>query len=213
MLSGELFNGPPRSSSPERSPSPDAGWHDDEISPEAKERMEKGYDFDSDDEKRAAYKAREGQEESIGMGPGRTGVKGVIRDRDEAEGLEREKRAREVGELQKKMEKSHLGGKTFLEEEREKAALGLDEKLDELVVKEQEAEERRKDVFGRKKEGKFGHLREVGVKGFVDAVEKEERGIWVVVHIYEPVRDIFHSFDLSVAQIVYIVSRKMLPCR
>jgi hypothetical protein len=196
VLSGELFNGPQRSSSPERSPSPDAGWHDDEISPEAKEHLEKGYDYDSDDERRDASKAQASQSESIGMGPGRTGVKGVIRDRNEAEGLERDKRAREVGEMQKKLEKSHLGGKTFLEEEREKAALGLDEKVDELIFKEQAAAEERQDVFGRSKEGKFGHLREVGVKGFVGAVEKEERGVWVVVHIYESVRDNSQSFDL-----------------
>lgn len=204
MLSGELFNGPERSSSPARSPSPDAGWHDDEITPEAKRRQEQGYDYDSDDARRDASKAQEPQNESIGMGPGRTGVKGVIRDRNEAEGLEKEKRAREFEEMQKKMEKSHLGGKTFLEEEREKAALGLDGKVDELVIKEQEAEERRKDVFGRQKEGRFGHLREVGVKGFVSAVEKEERGVWVVVHLYESVRPPFKIFHISTYSLNHI---------
>ncbi|KAF9469265.1 thioredoxin-like protein [Collybia nuda] len=201
VLSGELFNGPPRSSSPERSPSPDAGWHDDEMLPEARERMENGFDYDSDGERRAIYKAQESRDESIGMGPGRTGVKGVIRDRAEAEGLQREKKAREVDEMQKLMEKSHLGGKTFLEEEREKAALGLEGKLDRLVIKEQDAEQRRKDVFGRKKEGRFGHLREVGVKGFVDAVEKEERGIWVVVHIYEPSLERCYVVDETLARL------------
>lgn len=119
------------------------------------------------------------------MGPGRTGVKGVIRDRNEAEVLEREKREREVSEVQQRLEKSHLGGKTFLEEEREK---GSDEKLDELVLKEREASaERRQDMFGRTREGRFGHLREVGVKGFLGAVEKEDRNVWVVVHLYDSV--------------------------
>ena len=58
-------------------------------------------------------------EGSIGMGPGRTGVKGVIRDRDEANTRARETRAREIKELNQRMEKASLGGKTFLEEERE----------------------------------------------------------------------------------------------
>ena len=59
------------------------------------------------------------------MGPGRTGVKGVIRDRDEAAELVREKRAREAEEMRAKMEAASLGGKTFLEEEREKACFSL----------------------------------------------------------------------------------------
>jgi hypothetical protein len=126
------------------------------------------------------------------MGPGRTGVKGVIRDRDEALSRERESQRREVEELHRKLEKSNLGGKTYLEEEREKA---LDPhyngKVDELVLKEQERELLRelrgekRDMFGRRRDGRFGHLREVGVEGFVDSVE-EERGIWVLVHIYDP---------------------------
>jgi hypothetical protein len=48
-------------------------------------------------------------------------------------------------------------------------------------------DEEKTDMFGRKKDGRFGHLREVGVQGFVDAVEQEEKGVWVVVHLYEPV--------------------------
>lgn len=183
VLSGELFNGPSRSSSPARSASPDAGWHDDDLA-------NAGLDYDSDTQRRLeSEKGTQG--ESIGMGPGRTGVKGVIRDRNEAEGLERGKRARELSEMRTQMEKTNLGGKTFLEEEREKS--GLEGKVDDLVLKEREKEkgkelEERRDMFGRKREGRFGHLREVGVKGFVGAVEKEERGVWVVVHLYEPVR-------------------------
>jgi hypothetical protein len=48
----------------------------------------------------------------------------------------------------------------------------------------------RRDVWGDKK-GKFGHLREVGVQGFVASVEKEDRGTWVVVHLYESVSLLF----------------------
>jgi hypothetical protein len=98
-----------------------------------------------------------------------------------------------VDEMQRRLEKSHLGGKSFLEEEREKAAMGLG-KVDPLVMKELEAaKERRKDIFGREKDRRFGHLREVGFKGFVAAVE-EERAVWVVVHIYEPVNPILRAF-------------------
>lgn len=122
------------------------------------------------------------------MGPGRTGVKGVIRDRDEAAEIRREKKAREMEELRKKMEASSLGGKTFLEDERERAAKG--EKVDGLVLKELEKKERKQDVFGRKREGKFGHLREVGFKGFLGAVENEDKTVWVVVHLYDPVSHI-----------------------
>ena len=171
MLSGELFNGTLRSSSPERSPSPDAGWHDEKLTSE-------GHDTPD----RNATNAQESRTESIGMGPGRTGVKGVIRDRNESERIDREKRDRDVREIQKRMEKSSLGGKTFLEEEREK---GLNEKVDEMVLKEREAV--RQDVFGQKKEGRFGHLREVGVKGFVAAVEEESPGVSVIVHLYDSV--------------------------
>jgi len=192
VLSGELFNEPPGSSSPPRSPSPDAGWHDEDLnlSDDADDA-----DYDSDTARRKAFdaqlNAQEKQQDSIGMEPGRTGVKGVIRDREDAEGLRRDRRAKEMEDLRKRMEKSGLGGKTYLEEERERASLGV-EKVDALVLNEREKEkatraEARKDVFGRKREGRFGHLREVGVKGFLTAVESEERGVWVVVHLYEPV--------------------------
>lgn len=123
------------------------------------------------------------------MGPGRTGVKGVIRDRDEAAATQREKKKVETEEIRKKMEAANLGGKTFLEEERDKAAKG--EKADELVMREKEKAQEKRDVFGQKREGRFGHLREVGLKGFLGAVEKEDNGIWVVVHLYDSVRYYF----------------------
>lgn len=123
------------------------------------------------------------QRDSVGMGPGRTGVKGVLRDRDEAQGLARDKRIAEIAELNKKMEKASLGGKTFLEEEREREIHRLMMEGSSGKVQNDEKE----DIFGRTKGSRFGHLREVGVQGFVSAVEQEERGVWVVVHLYEPV--------------------------
>ncbi|KAJ3756513.1 thioredoxin-like protein, partial [Lentinula raphanica] len=201
VLSGELFNGPERSLSPARSvsPSSDPGWHDEDL-----QNFNDGHKPPSDT-------AQDQHQESIGMGPGRTGVKGVIRDRDEAEEINRQRRIHEMDDLRQKMERGNLGGKTFLEEEREK---GGEEKVDELVVKEREKEKERRDVFGRPREGKFGHLREVDVHNFLNAVEKEERGVWVVVHLYEPSLDRCFLLDDNLAQLARVYpDTKFLRCR
>ena len=66
--------------------------------------------------------------------------------------------------------------KTFLEEEREqeieKRLREGPTRIDGLVDDEEKT-----DAFGRVKAGRFGHLWEVGIGGFVDVVEKEERGV------------------------------------
>jgi hypothetical protein len=145
------------------------------------------------------------------MGPGRTGVKGVIRDRDEAAEIRREKKAREIEEVRKKMEASSLGGKTFLEDERERAAKG--EKVDGLVMSELDKKENKRNVSGRKRGGKFGHLREVGLKGFLGAVENEDNSVWVVVHLYDPVNVLSLCPQLCPLTSLFTVTRTLLPCR
>ncbi|KAF7967359.1 hypothetical protein HWV62_34639 [Athelia sp. TMB] len=172
ILSGKFFS-TSRSSSPARSPSP--GWHDDELLSGSEDEGAKLYQHQ---QPRGAP-----QHESVGMGPGRTGVKGVIRDRNEAQSSARDRRTIELAELNKKMEKASLGGKTFLEEERERE---IEQVLREGPSRDENANVDR--ISGKQKDGRFGHLREVGVHGFVDAVEREERNTWVVVHLYEPVR-------------------------
>ena len=140
------------------------------------------------------------------MGPGRTGVKGVIRDRNEAMSRERDRQKREVDELTAKLENSTLGGKTYLEEEREKAwDPGYEGKIDDLIVKERELMQAlkggkgdKRDMFGRRKEGRFGHLREVGAGRFVDCID-EDRGVWVLVHLYHQVKEAL----ISLIQISY----------
>ena len=97
------------------------------------------------------------------MGPGRTGVKGVIRDRNEAAARERSRKAEELAELAARIERTNLGGLTYLEER--EGSITLE----------------------KQQRGRFGHLREVGLEGFVTAVE-EDKNVWVVVHIYDPVR-------------------------
>jgi hypothetical protein len=188
-LSGEFFDGPP---------APDKGWHEDE-------RAARGYDSADSDSKSNEEDSDAGhghgpghasgppQTASIGMGPGRTGVKGVIRDRNEATSLERARRAKAVDEMNRRMEKASLGGKTFLEDSEEDGAMGGERRL-------------RMALEATRKTRKFGHLREVGVDGFVSAVE-EERGVWVVVHLYEPVRCLFFSPSLISWFSVYHDSR------
>ncbi|KAH7912677.1 thioredoxin-like protein [Hygrophoropsis aurantiaca] len=133
------------------------------------------------------------------MGPGRTGVKGVIRDQHEAQAMIAARRERELEYARRKMEKASLGGKTFLEEERERE---LEEEL-EGGGEKAAADERnwRRDVLGRRKEGRFGHLREVGRAGFVSAVEQEDRGVWVVVHLYQSSLDRCYALDDTLAQL------------
>ena len=110
------------------------------------------------------------------MGPGRTGVKGVIRDRKEAASLARTKRAREVEAMNRAMEKASLGGLTWAEEEK-------------LELAEKAREEGRSSASMRNpfSKGRFGHLREVGERTFVQAVESEDPHVWVAIHIYDPV--------------------------
>ncbi len=111
------------------------------------------------------------------MGPGRTGVKGVIRDKREAEAVARGKRAEEVRELNRAMEKASLGGKTWAEEEKERRA----------GEARAEGQGQGQGPLKAARNGRYGHLREVGVRSYVQAVE-EDRNVWVVVHIYDPVR-------------------------
>ncbi|KAG6371547.1 hypothetical protein JVT61DRAFT_9253 [Boletus reticuloceps] len=105
VLSGKLF-GTNSGSSPERTPSPTFSFTSTDSLGDEKPTL----DVD------APY-------ESIGMGPGRTGVKGVLRDQHEAQAIQAAKREREIEVLRRRMARGNLGGKTFLEEEREKQAL------------------------------------------------------------------------------------------
>jgi len=206
VLSGELFNGPARSSSPRRSPSPDSGWHDDELPSTSSSPTNPSSFINASSANKANQQAH--QHESIGMGPGRTGVKGVIRDRDEANAMHEHKRGEEMEELRLKMEKGNLGGKTYLEEERENLLIPHfdNEKVDPLVFTHTPSSTQRN--------AKFGHLREVGLAGFVGAVEKEEPGVWVVLHLYEASVDRCAVLDDTLAKLARIHGgTKFLRCR
>jgi hypothetical protein len=118
----------------------------------------------------------EGHHQSIGMGPGRTGVKGVIRDRAEAVAQAKAKRLSEIAALNRKLEQTSLaaGGKTWAEDEDARRA---DQGLEPIHGSGANAPGSTKT--------RFGHLREVGAKNFVAAVE--ESNVNVVVHIYDAV--------------------------
>lgn len=181
VLSGALFNGDARSSSPPRSPSPDHdSWPASDIDDQ---------EYDSDAERYKALERSLGPNRHLapaGMPPGRTGVKGVIRDHNEAREIERGKRKQEIREMNRAMEKMNVGAKTALEEEREKEWEKMMFEVDPALMGLGGAAAL--GELGGKGKGRFGHLREVGIKGFVDALEKETKGIWVIVHLYDPVR-------------------------
>ena len=193
VLSGALFNGRDRSNSPTRSPSPDtveAQWPPDSPSVHEDKKLFGDSDGDSENGDAAGPELPAGApaptadapQESIGMGPGRTGVKGVIRDADEHRQRERAKAAQKLKDHNDKLEAKALSARTFLEDE---AAEGRG------PLAKQNIEARKTHRFGR-----FGHLREVGSSGFVQAVEGEARGTWVVVHIYDEVRSVQLSWKV-----------------
>ncbi|KIK23239.1 hypothetical protein PISMIDRAFT_649505 [Pisolithus microcarpus 441] len=204
VQSGKLFEGLSRSSSPERSTSPTISFTCDSSGDSDSDAENLGFDADGRGGNANAWvgKHRGGQtddtllpRESIGMAPGRTGVKGVIRDEREAQLIKAAQRQREIDALRKRMEKANLGGMTYLEEERERRELeGLEE--EELKV--------RRDVLGRAKDGRFGHLREVGKAGFVGAVEREDSGVWVVVHLYDPSLDRCYDLDDTLSRLARV---------
>ena len=84
--------------------------------------------------------------------------------------------------MNRAMEKASLGGMTWAEEERERLA--------EKAREEGEEPSHRAPLS----KGRFGHLREVGERGYVQAVESEDRNVWVVVNIYDPVRMLVVNF-------------------
>lgn len=124
--------------------------------------------------------------ESIGMGPGRTGVKGVIRDRNEARDRERTLKDERVKELRQQMERTAITAKSYREEQAENEAKD-DERGDGILGRGVKRTMHFQGGWDDQSDANFGHLREVGARGFVAAVEEVDRDVWVVVHLYHPV--------------------------
>lgn len=188
MLSGRLFNRV-SARTRSRSTSPVPHWPDvDSDDSDGGDGVSSGDDVLDELEdtsgfpklKNSSAKKGVGAGESIGMKSGRTGVKGVIRDRNEMENIERERRVRRNKELSDKMESLNLGGMTYDEEK------AFEDREARRRFAEEDWEETKK-ARRALQSGKPGHLREVGMSNFVNAIEEEERGVWVVVHIYDRV--------------------------
>ena len=145
------------------------------------------------------------------MGPGRTGVKGVIRDRNEALARERDrfqKRLLYIKARQEKMSLAHGGKTTFEEDElREKERIAREnvgsseEDADDSEEEKRTYQSRSTKIYfdlreAAREDGRpvFGHLREVAPSNFIKAIEEEDQKVWVLVHLYEPVSYIFSSF-------------------
>ncbi len=187
VISGELFNGP-GDTSPHRHRSPSSSRA---SSPSLSVDGEDASSYVGESSHRPVREATP-PEESIGMGPGRTGVKGVIRDRDEAQERDKERARLGMQQLALEQKKQDFSGKSYFEElDRDKDAKPAREgdpwggieairlrRLNELKATATE---------GKKGSTIYGHLREIGMGGYVDAVEKVPRDVWVVVHIYDSV--------------------------
>lgn len=212
VLSGALFNGRGGDDSPRRgggSPSSSRSASPDPFPVPAQ--------YDSDGEGQgtsyvgnrqsssttAAAAAAASADEPIGLGPGRTGVKGVIRDRDEARSRDLERIQKEMEDLAVRQQKMDFSVPSYLEEldstasaskggaedqKREGDAWGGVEEWRRRRTEELKAGGRTGGGGGVNGGGiLYGHLREVGVGGFVEAVEKVPKEVWVVVHIYDGV--------------------------
>lgn len=189
VLSGAMFNGGDQS--PRRNQSPSSSRSPSPFQAAAPPTS----DTDEDDEgyiassKHNPKRSPSPQHESIGMGPGRTGVKGVIRDRNEAREIQKEKALLERQVQVKKQKQQDFSVNDYFTELDLSGANETDAREGDAWQGIEAWRKRRMDELKASSSAgaMFGHLREVGVGGYVEAVEKVPRDIWVVLHIYDPV--------------------------
>lgn len=206
-LSGVLFQEarpPSRPHSPaSRTPSPNP---DDELFGDLSREAE-----------RATLNTYEPAPEPVGMGPGRTGVKGVIRDRDEARARDRLRQREAMREMRRKMERTAITGKTYLEEEELKRGEEATRRKDEESEDDLTSTRPRKGhtiafpgLMSDKERPTYGYLREVGANGFVQSVEQVDRDVWVVVHLYHPVCCSMSYFQGQLYWLMYLSCKRRL---
>ena len=118
-----------------------------------------------------------------------TGPKGVMKDWQRFKQLETEKKAEQEKERQVVIQKLSLTCKSALEEEREKNA-DVDREMAELLSDEfllhfqkKRMEEMMAKLSTLPKFGKVVSIRDG--QEFLDAIDKEDKAVTVVVHIYE----------------------------
>jgi hypothetical protein len=143
----------------------------------------------------------------------RTGPKGVLQDSQNAKAEARTEQMLRAKEGREGMERRALLGSTWKEEE---AMRDIEDRLKrgEIVDEDDEAKRRWKEKRvrelnggGSKGEGgkRRGHLREVGMEGYLRAVEDDG---WTVVLIYEPVRcPSFPPLESNCREYLELISR------
>jgi len=122
-----------------------------------------------------------------------TGPKGVIKDWQRYKQLETEKREEQEKEKQELIKKLSMTCRSHLDDEAEKAKdeklmRDLEEELDEMEdeflkeYREKRIEEMRKAL---QNVPKFGCVYELAADKYVDAIDKENPVVTVIVHLYE----------------------------
>lgn len=123
-----------------------------------------------------------------------TGVKSVIRDRNEAARRDREKHIEHVRSINHRLEKMALITTTYAQDEE----LRLLEKATEEGLSQDQGISKR---MLSQRPGRFGHLREIGPSGFIDAIDGAPKDTWVVLHIYDPTSSRCHELDSTLARL------------
>lgn len=118
-----------------------------------------------------------------------TGPKGVLKDWQRFKQLESEKRAEQEREKISLMKKLTLTCRTSLDDEREKAAVDdpdLAELLDDEFLLEYQKQRMQEMLLISDHNTKFGTV--INIKSgqeFLDAIDKEQKSVTIIVHIYE----------------------------
>lgn len=119
-----------------------------------------------------------------------TGPKGVIEDWRRYKQLETEKRERDLLERDELCKKLAMTCKSFREEEKDKAEndeFDLSDDDDDFMewYKRKRIVEMQEKVAKKWSKIAFGEVIELNRENFVDAIEKEEKFVTVMIHIYD----------------------------
>ncbi|XP_044750817.1 phosducin-like protein [Coccinella septempunctata] len=118
-----------------------------------------------------------------------TGPKGVIKDWQRYKQLEIEKRAEDEREKIELLQKLTLTVQSALDEEREKAALvdpDIAELMDDAFLLDYQKHRMEEMLEQVNHKIKFGHVISLSTgQDFLDAIDKENKSVKVIVHIYE----------------------------
>lgn len=137
-----------------------------------------------------------------------TGPKGVIKDWQRYKQLENEKREESDRERIELMKKLTLTVQSALDEEREKAA-DEDPELADLLNDEfllTYQKKRMEELMSQSQHNrKFGHVIHLQNGGdFLNAIDKEDKAVTVVVHIYENNVEACHTMNVCLNQLCKI---------